>query len=399
MTDDLEPRLRDHLRQRASRVSAPPDVADLHRRLDAHDRRMTRALGAGLVIALLAGPVTGWAVARSTESDQDTLTAAGGQSGGDDAAIDVIEGGGGLPYGDLSLLDGGLDQVSARTTAEGLRLVVQSSGLGQSNGPCFVDGVVRVGIVDRDLIDVVHINTAPGGASFLIAGAAAARPMWVVVVRGFESVEATFPNGAVDAVEATDGLAVLAAFAVAGQPPVELMDDVIELDGTGMVDMLDSRTAELDNGSAGCGEPTAVPPPPDATMPEPGEQPVDEETARAEIVDLWNAAYDGVNEPSETNIREQPDVWLDAQERFREEQPQYAAWSEEVYAEVHEVVFTSPDRASVHFTLLSDNPSIPAPGERIGEAVLIDGVWKVSIETSCGLLALAGIECNYSLKE
>ena len=57
-----------------------------------------------------------------------------------------------------------------------------------------------------------------------------------------------------------------------------------------------------------------------------------------------------------------------------------------------------PTEAAVRFTLSSDNPSTPAPGERIGQAVLIDGTWKVSIDTSCGLLALAGIECDYSIE-
>ena len=92
-------------------------------------------------------------------------------------------------------------------------------------------------------------------------------------------------------------------------------------------------------------------------------------------------------------------MWADSNERFKLEQPDYAAMAPEVYAEVDDIVFTAPDRASVRFTLKSDNPSIPAPGERIGEAVLIDGVWKVSIDTSCGLVALAGIECDYSVDE
>jgi hypothetical protein len=401
MTDDLEQRLRDHLRRQASRASAPPDVTDLRRRVDARDRRITRALGAGLAIALLAGPVAGWAFARSTESDRNTVTAAGGQASRDSAGAGVEEYGGGLDYSDPTLLDVDLEQVSARTTGEGVRLVVHSSGLGQSNGPCItVDGVVRVGIVDGDLIDVRYADTAPGGASFVIAGTADDRPIWVVVVRGFELVEATFPNGAVDAVEATDGLAVLAAYADPDQSPDELMDDVIQLQGSPMVDMADSRRAAIDDGSGGCSEPGTVTtlPPEQPAMPEPGEPPADEEAARAAVEDLWLAAYDGAAEPSQANLRERPEVWLDAQARFRQERPDYAAMAPEVYAVVHDIVFTAPDRASVRFSLLSDNPSIPAPGERIGEAVLIDGAWKVSIETSCGLIALAGVECNYSLE-
>ena len=110
------------------------------------------------------------------------------------------------------------------------------------------------------------------------------------------------------------------------------------------------------------------------------------------------SAYGGQDPDSQMARHERPNVWRDADRRFREEHPDYLEWSKEVYGVVHEIVFTAPDRASVRRSLVSDNPEIPAPGERIAEAVLIDGVWKISIETSCSDIGLAGIECDYSIE-
>ena len=401
MTDDLEPRLRDHLRQRASRVSASPDVADVHQRIEGRARRRSRALGTALAVALVAGPVAGYALAQATEPDTDTVSASGGDEGGatgsfggDSDGRGVLLEGSGAGY-----FDGELQPVSERTTGDGIRLVVRSTPLGApQSDPCAVDGVVRVGIVDGDLIDVVLVESAPGNATFGIAGAANGRPMWVVVARSLGTVDATFPNGSVDRAEPVNGVAVLAAYADEGQLATELGNDVVEVTGLpGRPVEEGPRSVTLSDGTGGCG---AVLPPigPPSTMPAAGEPPPDEEAARAEITDLFTAAYDGEVLPSQSDLRERPAVWEDAQQRFRDEHPEYVEFSREVYAEVHDVVFTAPDRASVRFSLVSDNPSVPAPGEQVGEAVLVDGTWKVAIETSCALVGLAGIECDYSIE-
>jgi hypothetical protein len=395
--DELEPRLSDHLHQRASRVHTTPDLADVHERIGHRQQRRTRALGAALALALVAGPVAGFALARTTEPDVDTLTAGGGGGGtssGGPPATYVTDG---------SIQNGGaflgaqLDPVSARTTEEGIRLVVHTSGLGPATGPCVPDGVVRVGVADGDLIDVVLLESAPGAASFVVGGAADDRPMWIVVVRGFEDVQATFPNGAVDSARATDGLAVLAAYAAPGQPADQLADDTVELAGAPMKDQDSTRTVVLADGYAGCGSPPTEPVAPPQTMPAAGEPPADEGAARAQIEELFSA-YGGQDPDTQMGLHERPNVWRDANDRFKEEHPDYFEWAKEVYGVVHEIVFTAPDRASVRRSLVSDNPDIPAPGERIGEAVLIDGVWKISIESSCSDLLLAGIQCDYSIE-
>ena len=78
-----------------------------------HQRRRTRALGAALAIALVAGPVVGWTLAQSSEPDVDTVTAAGGadsSSGGPSPAF-VTEGWMAQGYANLG---SELDPVSAR---------------------------------------------------------------------------------------------------------------------------------------------------------------------------------------------------------------------------------------------------------------------------------------------
>jgi hypothetical protein len=120
MSDDLEPRLRDHLRQRASRVSAPSDLADVHQRIGGRARVRTRALGAALAIALVAGPVAGYALAQATAPDTDTVSASGG---GDSTTPSTYAGQGVLLEGSgAGYLDAEMQAVSDRTTGEGIRL-------------------------------------------------------------------------------------------------------------------------------------------------------------------------------------------------------------------------------------------------------------------------------------
>jgi hypothetical protein len=58
---------------------------------------------------------------------------------------------------------------------------------------------------------------------------------------------------------------------------------------------------------------------------------------------------------------------------------------------VESVQVTDPDHAVVVYTLLFDG--VPQFGRRSGNAIRIDGVWKVSRETECALLALGGLSC------
>jgi hypothetical protein len=391
MNDDVEPRLRDHLRHRAGRIAPAPDITDLHHRITERQRRRGRTLGAALALALVAGPVAGWAAGRASVEERSSITASGP---GTDLSGRGAGGGGGVAVNESGPphLEDRMQLVSERTTAEGLRLVVRSTGLGSPDGdPCEIDGLVRVGVVDGELVDVAVLDSAPSSATFGVAGGADGRPLWVVVARSSGPVEATFPNGTVDATAPVDGIAVLAAYAAEGVATSEPFD-IIEVRDLPAQDGAEPALARP--AGTGC---TVSDPQPAVVMPEPGEPPADEDAARAEVEALFTG-FGGGDLQAQMGLHERPNVWLDAEQRFRQEHPDYFEWAKETYVVPLEVVFTAPDRATVRYDLRSDNPDIPVPGERVGEAVLIDGVWKTAIETACADLGLAGIECDFSIE-
>ena len=227
--------------------------------------------------------------------------------------------------------------------------------------------------------------------------------MWVVVARAVGPVEATFPNGPVGRAEAADGVAVLAAYADARRrPPSELADDVVEVTGLPGLAVEEGPTVTIADGSAGCvpddpGRPT-VGPPVDLTMPEPGEPPADEDAARAEITELLSA-YGGDDPDTQVGLARAPGGVARRRRCASGRSTRVLLeWAKEVYGVVHEIVFTAPDRASVRRSLVATTRD-PAPGERIGEAVLIDGVWKiVDRDDAAPTSRSPGIECDYSIE-
>ena len=192
-------------------------------------------------------------------------------------------------------------------------------------------------------------------------------------------VEATFPNGSVDAADAVGrcrGAGGLCRRGPGGDRAASTTSSrsraARPAGEEGPRQVVHRRRHRRLRDPATAGRPARRP------MPEPGEPPADEEAARAEITECSpppttaQAVAAAARPP-----RAARGVARRAASGSSEEHPDYAEWAKEVYGEVDEIVFTAPDRASVRFSLVSDDPSIPAPGERIGEAVLIDGVWKV----------------------
>ena len=86
-------------------------------------------------------------------------------------------------------------------------------------------------------------------------------------------------------------------------------------------------------------------------------------------------------------------MWLAANEALTE--GQYGDSVQDMHAEVDQVVFTDPTHASVSFRLIASDPVVPR--DQIGQAVLVDGQWLVSISTTCGLVNLAGVQCDMTL--
>ena len=92
-------------------------------------------------------------------------------------------------------------------------------------------------------------------------------------------------------------------------------------------------------------------------------------------------------------LSERPSVWADANERLLG--GQYAELVEDLHSVVHQVVFTSPTRAAVLFDLIT--PSGYSSHDVIGHAVLVDGRWLVTIDTTCDQVSVAEVECDLSL--
>jgi hypothetical protein len=126
-------------------------------------------------------------------------------------------------------------------------------------------------------------------------------------------------------------------------------------------------------------------------LPAPGEQPADVAAAEEQV----RLAYTGLFDTSSTRearsrFSERPAAWA-AANRQLEEGP-YGELVEGIGAEVDEVVFTDPTRATVRFRLDG-----VAMDWAMGRALLVDGRWVVAIETTCTLVATANVRCDPSL--
>jgi hypothetical protein len=80
-------------------------------------------------------------------------------------------------------------------------------------------------------------------------------------------------------------------------------------------------------------------------------------------------------------------VLVAAKEQHRGIAPQGAT----VVTSVDEIVFTDPGHPAVWFSIAVNGTTMLS--RRRGEAVVVDGVWKVARSTFCELMALAGVQC------
>jgi hypothetical protein len=87
-------------------------------------------------------------------------------------------------------------------------------------------------------------------------------------------------------------------------------------------------------------------------------------------------------------------VWSAANKQL--EEGEYGDYVDEMSAVVDEVVFTSPTTAAVRFRLSEPDQQIPQ-ATPIGEAVLVDGEWRVAIATTCELVSMASVTCDMTL--
>jgi hypothetical protein len=120
-----------------------------------------------------------------------------------------------------------------------------------------------------------------------------------------------------------------------------------------------------------------------------GEPPADPAAARAEIDAAFHTAFDaGIpDEQRFTAVEDGPEL-LPAGRRAAAKFPAAAA---SISATVHQITFIDPTRAAVNFELLYEGAMLLGPQD--GEAVYLDGLWKVSRETRCAIIEQAGVTC------
>jgi hypothetical protein len=133
---------------------------------------------------------------------------------------------------------------------------------------------------------------------------------------------------------------------------------------------------------------------PSGPLTEPGEQPADPAGAEERVRAAFTGIFDS-SQPREDKapLSERPAVWSAANKALVE--GQYGEMVEGLRAVVDEVVFTSPTRAAVRFDLVT--PAGYGSADQVGHAVLVDGRWLVTIETTCQQVSIAGVQCDMSL--
>jgi hypothetical protein len=120
-----------------------------------------------------------------------------------------------------------------------------------------------------------------------------------------------------------------------------------------------------------------------------GPRPEDEDAARAEIAAAFatsaTASEDGRSVPSVQAGANLGPTLLRAQERSPFPPPA------EVGIDVNHIAFLDREHAAVSFTITI--ASIPRLRDHRGNAVVVDGSWKMARSTFCDLMRLAGVDC------
>ncbi|MGA3148059.1 MAG: ClpX C4-type zinc finger protein [Acidimicrobiales bacterium] len=140
-----------------------------------------------------------------------------------------------------------------------------------------------------------------------------------------------------------------------------------------------ARTIRLSTVSSGGDLPGAGRPPEDAEQAE--------ADIRAAFAGSGTESADGTSVPTVQEGETLGPVLMMAKERHRDLAPPEV----DIVISVEELAFTDPEHAAVWFSLsLGERKVLP---RRRGDAILADGVWKVTRSTFCDLMALAGVPC------
>lgn len=356
-----------------------------------------------------AEPIESEAIETMSEDGLDESTSS--------ASATVVSGGSGWT------IFGGepMELIAERTTSSG---VVLRAHLGQLwdhgfseyedfGGPtgwqppawCFESGQVRIALgggeaTGTSVIDVGSVSwwTEPfegRAVSALTMGTADGNPHRVVFVQAppaVTNVSVTFGDGASDSVSPTNGIALLAV------PGADIITD--EADGAWIGAPVDfdvtfdagegAEPTTIDGTRTGYNDPefqqSCSPPPPE--LPAPGEQPADADAAEAAITELMTLIYGDDDGDNDERI-DDPTGVAEARDQIREGGFEEAAASAE--AIVEELVFTSPTEAWFRYRIETTSGTF---SERFGIAAFIDDPWKITRNTICQDLSMAGGDCG-----
>lgn len=427
-TDDrrFSERLEKALEDAASRLAPRPDWEDLTRRRVRHERRKRNVAVSLLVGVVLAASAGAYALGDARDGESVVAAGDGRAESSSDGLADVettpppvlprSQATGGVTHGygetsgvNLSVHSATpLGRAFVRTTADGVTLRVYRGTLPPPTSEvpwfdpppwCFPSGTVYVG-ASTD----VAVGTAEGstydelrdgqiGATAAVIGIVEGAPARIVVAQapsGTERVEARFPDGTTDAMAPIDGIAALATLASEEVDDPSLHDAAIE------VRALDSRGSTLSSAEIRASSPRTTSEyfePRDEEcradrLPPPGdEQPADVDAARAAVVDVFRRIHDGTASPEDrAALLDDPRGFV---EITREIADQYGEPARTAQLGDIQLVFTSPTRAAVRFTVVATTGTFPF----FGEAVLTDDGWKMTRDTWCREIRLAGKTC------
>ena len=166
-------------------------------------------------------------------------------------------------------------------------------------------------------------------------------------------------------------------------PPLRLAEQVLD---TLRVEPLVAETTTSLEHTGSIPPTTTTPTTPTTTTPPGNLTPTDDEKLISQAFIVW--------------MDDQSDAGLDAsvEDPDAVRVPSHAGWDQHTAVDlaqyegrVESVQLTDADHAQVVYTILHDGQV--AFSKRLGSAVRVDGQWKVSTETVCGMLALGGVTC------
>jgi hypothetical protein len=268
---------------------------------------------------------------------------------------------------------------------------------------CFESGQVRVALGGAEstgpsVIDVGSVSwwSEPfngRAVSALTMGLVDGNPYRVVFVQAPPSVTnvtVVFGDGATDSAAPADGVAMLAVPGSETPPDIELGWTPPPIDFEVTFEQATGESVAVPGDRLGYADPefqaSCSPPPP--ALPDPGEQPGDPASEEQTIIDLMTAIYLDDEGPNDDRF-DDPTGITDAREEIRSGSFEEAAANAE--AIVEELVFTSPTEAWFRYRIETTTGTFAG---RFGIAVNIEETWKITRNTICQDLALAGGSCG-----